>query len=222
MNTRHLVVLLALALMVSGAWAAPTVGDATLVSSNNFTVPVSGAAGYTYVIWGQATGTQNWMSSNSSLSGGAADVRVWGAPLIGGRTVYYKACDSTGCSSEKTVAIPTVTPLPVPTYGDQLRRISDSHFGLPNITAEIPVALTSALGWPILLIFGIIYVAIFAGLWLRVRTVRMPLMVAFIAIPFVLNAGAGLYLGLPIDLGILMTGLMAAALAGTVYSFWNS
>lgn len=158
------------------------------------------------------------MSNNETVVGGTASVTVMGAPLIGGRTVYYKACDATGCGNELTVAIPDVTPAPVPTFGDPLRRIIGAHFALPNITAEMPSALTTT-GAPLLLMWGIIYVAVFAGLWLRTRTVRLALIVGFLSIPLIATSATGLYLGTPVALQLVMIGMMAAALAGTVYGF---
>ena len=218
--TTKVFVLLALLLLVPFASALPTTGDATLIGANNFTVPVTGASGYAYVIWGQAAGQNNWMSYNSTLSGGAADIKIWGAPLIGGRTVYFKACDATGCGAEKTVAIPSVTPLPVPTYGDPLRNIMQSHFALPNITAEIPGAY-AMLGMPVMIIWAIMYVAVFAGIWLRTRTVRLALVVGFLAIPFIISNTTGLMLGMPVSVQILINGMMAAAIAGTIYGFFK-
>jgi hypothetical protein len=209
---------LALTLLTGIVAALPTTGDATLVGSNNFTVPVTGASGYAYVIWGQSAGNNNWISDNVSVSGGAADVLVWGSPLIGGRTVYFKACDATGCGAEKTTTIAAVTPLPVPTYGDALRRITASHFGFINITAEMPTALTTT-GAPVMLFWAIIYVAVFAGLWLRTRTVRLSLIVGFLCIPFIVNQTTGLMLGMPVSFQILINGMMAAAIAGAVYGF---
>lgn len=203
-------------LLVGAAQAVPATGVAILVSSNNFTVPVAGAVNYAYVIWGQSAGNNNWMSENSSVVAGAANIRVFGAPLIGGRTVYYRACDSTGCGNERTVAIPAVTPLPVPTFGDPMRRIMNSHLAWPNITAEFPGSLTTT-GAPIMLFYGISYVCVFAGLWLRTRTVRLSLIVGFLSLPLVVSAASGLYLGMPVYLQLLVWGMMAAALAGTVY-----
>ena len=198
--------------------AIPTTGDATLVGSNNFTVQVTGASGYAYVIWGQSAGNNNWMSDNVSVTGGTAVVQVFGAPLIGERTVYYRACDATGCGAEKTVSILAVTPIPVPSYGDPLRRITSAHFALPNITAEMPNALT-ALGTPIMIFWGIIYIAFLVGLWLRTRTVRLSLMIMFLTAPFMISPTAGLYLGIPTALAYVMLQLAGAMLAGVVYVF---
>jgi hypothetical protein len=209
---------LVLTLLTGIVSAIPTTGDATLVGSNNFTVEVTGASGYAYVIWGQSTGNNNWMSENASVTGGAATITVWGAPIIGGRTVYYKACDATGCGAEKTASIATVTPIPVPSYGDPLRRITSSHFALPNITAEMPNALT-ALGTPIMIFWGIIYIAFLVGLWLRTRTVRLSLMIMFLTAPFMISPTAGLYLGIPTALAYVMLQLAGAMLAGVVYVF---
>lgn len=189
-----------------------------MVGSNNFTVPVTGASGYAYVIWGQSAGNNNWMSENVSVVGGNAVVLVFGAPLIGERTVYYRACDSTGCGAEKTVSILAVTPIPVPPYGDPMRRIMSSHFALPNITAEMPNALTG-LGTPIMIFWGIIYIAFLVGLWLRTRTVRLSLMMMFLTAPFLISPTAGLYLGIPTALAYVMLQLAGAMLAGIVYMF---
>jgi len=209
---------LVLTLLTGIASALPTTGDATLVGSNNFTVPVTGASGYAYVIWGQSAGNNNWMSDNVSVTGGTAVVQVFGAPLIGERIVYYRACDATGCGAEKTVSILAVTPIPVPSYGDPLRRIMSSHFALPNITAEMPNALT-ALGTPIMIFWGIIYIAFLVGLWLRTRTVRLSLMIMFLTAPFMISPTAGLYLGIPTALAYVMLQLAGAMLAGVVYVF---
>jgi len=209
---------LVLTLLTGIASAIPTTGDATLVGSNNFTVQVTGASGYAYVIWGQSAGNNNWMSENATVTGGTATVTVWGAPIIGDRTIYYKACDATGCGAEKTVAIPTVTPIPVPSYGDPLRRIMSAHFALPNITAEMPNALTG-LGTPIILFWSILYIAFLLGLWLRTRTVRMSLMVMFLTAPFLISPTAGLYLGITTSAAYVMLQLAGAALAGIVYMF---
>ena len=203
--------------MVGICQAIPTTGAASLISSNNFTSTATGVTGDTaYVIWGQATGIYNFNSGNWSGTGGTVDVEVVGAPLIGGRTVYYKACDSTGCGSELTVAIPSITPLPVPTYGNAMRDIIHRRFAFWNITDKIPEAYTYT-GMPVILIWGGIYAAILIGFWLRTRTGRMSLFVALLTLAFVGTAGAGLYLGLPSALfSFAMLG--AAALAGIVYS----
>ncbi|MDD5395521.1 MAG: hypothetical protein PHE17_21060 [Thiothrix sp.] len=158
------------------------------------------------------------MSENATVTGGAATIVVWGAPIIGERTIYYKACDATGCGAEKTASIAAVTPIPVPSYGDPLRRITSAHFALPNITAEMPNALT-ALGTPIMIFWGIIYIAFLVGLWLRTRTVRMSLMIMFLTAPFMISPTAGLYLGIPTALAYVMLQLAGAMLAGVVYVF---
>lgn len=198
--------------------ALPTTGDATLISPNNFTVPVTGAADFAVVIWGQSAGNNNWISNNYTLTGGSADVMVFGAPLIGNRTVYFRACDSTGCGAEKTVDIPNATPLPVPTFGDPMRRIIASHFAFQNITAEMPNALTTT-GAPVMIFFGVIYIAFLVGLWLRTRTVRLSLMMLFLTAPFIISPSVGLYLGIPASLAYVILQLAGAMLAGVVFMF---
>lgn len=207
-------------LIVGTCSAVPTTGVASAISSNNFTSTVTGITGSdVWIIWGQASGNENWNTGNNTATGGTADVRVWGAPLIGGRTVYFKACDTTGCGNERTAAIPAITPLPVPTFGDPLRRVITSHFGISNITAEIPGAYTMT-GAPVLLIWGIMYICVFVGFWLRTRTVRLAFFLVLLTAAFIFSSTQGLFLGAP-SVAVYFIPLLAACLAGVVYSLMH-
>ena len=208
------------ALLVATCSAVPTTGVASAISSNNFSSTATGVTGSNaWIIWGQSTGNENWNTGNVTATAGSATILVWGAPLIGGRTVYFKACDTTGCGNERTAAIPAITPLPVPTYGDPMRRVITSHFGLPNISAEIPGAYTMT-GAPVLLIWGIMYICVFVGFWLRTRTVRLGFFIVLLTAAFIFSASQGLFLGMP-SVAVYFIPLMAACLAGIAYSLMH-
>jgi hypothetical protein len=207
-------------LLVAGCAAVPTTGVASAISSNNFTSTATGVTGSdAWIHWGQASGVHNWNTGNVTATAGSATIQVWGAPLIGGRTVYFVACDTTGCGNERTASIPAVTQIPVPTYGDPLRRVMTSHFGIPNISAEIPGAYTMT-GAPVILIWGIMYLCVFVGFWLRTRTVRLGFFMVLLTAGFILSTSQGLFLGMPSAV-VFFVPLMAACLAGMVYSLMH-
>lgn len=145
---------------------------------------------------------------------------VQGAPLIGGRTVYFKACDATGCGNEQTVSIPAVTPVPVPTFGDPLRNVISSRFALINITQNIPAAY-GLTGSPVVLLWGIMYLCVFVGFWLRTRSVGLALFMVLLTVPFLVSEYAGLYLGMP-SIAVGFIALLAAAMAGLLMTLVKS
>lgn len=201
--------------------AVPTTGAASAISSNNFTSTATGVSGGSaWVIWGHSSGNENFNTGNTTATGGSSTIMVWGAPLIGGRTVYYKACDVTGCGNERTVSIPAITPLPVPTFGDPLRSVITSHFAIINITAAIPAAY-GLTGSPIILLWGIMYLCVFVGFWLRTRSVGLALFMVLLTVPFLASEYAGLYLGMP-SIAVGFIALLAAAMAGLVMTLVKS
>src|SRR5512137_1766415 len=104
MNTKLLLLgIVAIGIIVAGVLAVPTGGAASAISSNNFTVAVAGSdGGDVWIAWGTATGAHPWASSFRT---GDGDVVTYGAPIIGGTTIYYVACDSTGCDAIERTAI---------------------------------------------------------------------------------------------------------------------
>ncbi len=206
-------------LLAGIATALPTNGAATAISSNNFTVPVTGASGDTFIAWGYETGWHNWASANYTAVAGSASVLVYGAPLMGGRTVYYIACDATGCgATELTAVIPAVTPIPTTTFGYWYTSLSKSHFAIDQIAPNILPGYI-ATGVNVTVIWGIMFFFIFLGFWFRTRSVRMAFIVGLLMAAFIVTPTAGLYLGVPLGFQIIAQGLMAAALAGIIIAF---
>jgi len=204
-------------LFVQMVSAVPTGGAATGITSNSFNVSVSGSdGGDTWISWGQAPGCHGW---GSSYATGDGTIMVYGAPIIGGSTVYYVACDSTGCdSNEQTLAIPTITPVPTTTFGVWYRNMTNRHFAIDSIAPNILPGYL-ATGMSATLLWGIMFFFIMFGFWFRTRSVRLVIIMAFLMSVFILTPTAGLMLGAPLMFQYVAQGLMAAAIAGILVSF---
>ena len=207
--------LIAVLLLVSVASAAPVTGVGHDITSNSFTVPVTGVVGDGWIAWGEASGNTNWASSTQT---GDGDYVVWGAPIIGGSTVYYKACDSTGCGSERGLDILAITPIPTSNFGAAYTNLSARHFQIADIPRNLLPGYTYN-GTPINVIWGIMMLAIFFGFWFRTRSVRLALIMGLLLAGLALTPTAGLYLGAPLLFQTVAQGLMAVCVAGLAISF---
>jgi hypothetical protein len=76
------------------------------------------------------------------------------------------------------------------------------------------------MGNPIILIWGIMYLCVFVGFWLRTRSVRLALFMVLLTAPFIVSQYTGLYLGMP-SIAVGFISLLAACLAGAVYSLMH-
>ena len=201
------------------ARALPNTGAATLIGSNNATIPVTGITGDTvWVMWGQGPGGECWATQNETgVVAGAKDVVIWGAPLLGNTVYYAKACDSDGCGNEVSFTTLPVTPMTVPTYGDAFRNITASHLNLVLIGGTLFRAYTTVM--PASVLFGLIFGVIVLGVWTRTKSVRLIGITMMIISPFIVSSGAGLYLGIPLVEQALGQALLAAGLAGVLLSF---
>ena len=209
----YIMILLGLLLLIQVTSAVPNTGAATLIGSNNFTVAITASdGGDTWVVWGGVSGNEIF---GSQIQSGDGSLTVYGAPLIGGETLYYQACDSTGCGNERSLTLLAVTPLPTPTFGNAYKNITASHFALdslsPNlVTGYLATGITPTLLW------GIMGVFIIFGMWMRTRSVRLPLIIGLTISAFILNPTQGLMMGQPIAFQIFAQGAMAAAFAGVL------
>lgn len=199
------------------ASAIPTAGAASGITTNSFNVTVAGSdGGDTWIAWGQAPGAHGW---GSSFRTGDGVIKVYGAPIIGGSTIYYVACDSTGCdSTEQTLSIPAITPVPTTTFGVWYRNMTNQHFAVDSIAPNILPGYL-ATGMSATLLWGIMFFFIMFGFWFRTRSVRLVIIMAFLMSVFILTPTAGLMLGAPLMFQYVSQGLMAAAIAGILVSF---
>jgi hypothetical protein len=218
MTTKLLFGILAIiALLITGVSAVPTGGAASAISSNNFTVTVAGSdGGDVWIAWGTAAGAHPWASSFIT---GDGDVLTYGAPIIGGSTIYYVACDSTGCDpNEQSLNIPAITPIPTSTFGAGYRNMSSRHFAIDSIAPNILPGYF-ATGISASLLWGIMFFFILFGFFFRTRSVRLVLILALLMSVFILSPTAGLMLGAPLMFQYVAQGLMAAAIAGVLIGF---
>ena len=211
-----LLTLTVMLLLIGAVQAVPTVGAASGVTSNSFNVTMTGSdGGDTWVAWGQATGQNNWASATQT---GDGVFYVYGAPIIGGTTVYYKGCDSTGCGNELTAPIPAITPLPTPTFGKIFTNLTAQHFAMTSIPAAL-VAAYVATQVSITIFAGILFFFVFFGFWFRTKSVRLALVLGLLMAVFIITPTAGLMLGAPVLFQLCAQGFMAAAIAGVLVSF---
>lgn len=223
-NLRYLVygLIVALLLLSGLASAVPNTGVASAISSNNFTVVIGATdGGDAWIVWGGAPGNEVFGSQTRTGNGA---ITVYGAPIMGGQTIYYKACDSTGCDPvEQTLTIPAITTLPTPTFGAAYKNLTARHFALDSIAPNILPGYVATGVTPTLL-WGIMFFFIFFGFWFRTRSVRMVLvlgllMAAFIATPIVGSAVGPLGFAIPLMFEYVAQGLLACAIAGVLLSF---
>ena len=215
MTIKWIAILLTL-LLIGVVQAVPTAGAATAVSSNNFTVAVTGSnGGDTWIAWGQATAAHPWASQTQT---GDGSFTVYGAPIIGGQKVYYVACDSTGCGAEQSTTILAITPLPTPSFGAVYNNLTSQHFRVTAIPAAL-VATYAMTQVSVTLYAGIAFFFLFFGFWFRTRSVRLALIMGLLMAVFIITPTAGLMLGAPVLFQMVAQGLMAAAIAGVLLAF---
>jgi hypothetical protein len=209
--------LLAICLIVAGVSAVPTGGAASAISSNNFTVAVTGSdGGDVWIAWGTKAGAHPW---GSSYITGDGDVTVYGAPISGGSTIYYIACDSTGCdTNEQTLNIPAITPVPTSTFGSGYRAMTNRHFAIDSIAPNILPGYF-ATGISPTLLWGIMGFFLIFGFWFRTRSVRLVLILGLLLATFIVTPTTGLMLGMPLLWQYIAQGLAAACFAGILLSF---
>jgi len=209
------------ALWFSGvpALALPVTGAATLIGSNNVTIPVTGATGTeAWVIWGQNPGGECWNTPNWTPSGaGAVDITIAGSPLLGNTVYYAEACDQTGCGNEVSFTTAPVTPITVMPYGAGYRNITATRWNPVMIGATLFRAYTTLM--PASIVFGLLFGGIVIGAWERTRSVRLISILMMIASPFIVLSNAGLMLGVPLVEQQIGQTLLAAGLAGVFLSF---
>jgi hypothetical protein len=212
----YIMILLGFLLLVQATSAVPNTGAATAIGSNNFTVAITMSdGGDTWVVWGGAAGNELF---GSQVQTGDCSLTVYGAPLIGGQTIWYRACDSTGCGNERTLTLPAITPLPTPTFGNAYKNLTARHFAIDSIAPNILPGYT-ATGITPTLLWGIMFFFILFGFWFRTKSVRMVLIIGLLMATFILTPTAGLFLGAPLMFQYVAQGLMAAAMAGILISF---
>ena len=212
------VLLVALLLLAGVATALPTTGAAADITSNGFNTTITGITGDSvWVYWGDYSGKENWITPNVTAVAGTATVQLIGAPVYGGETIVFQACDSTGCGNEVSVTLAAITPIPIYTFGQPIRNITNSRFN-PQIIQNSLLSVYTMVA-PAVIMFGVAFLFFAFGIWMRTKSVRMMMILGLLIYPFIYLANAGLHLGIPLIAQSIAVGLFAAALAGLLVSW---
>lgn len=205
-------------LLVGFVNAIPTTGIATDITSNGFNSTLTGVTGTEcWIMWGDGPGLENWATPPVTAVAGTAQVSVLGSPIYGGESVYYQGCDSTGCGNERQVTIAAITPMPTTTFGQPLTNITRSRWDIRVVVFSLWAGYTTVT--PQTVLIGIAFFFIMIGIWMRTKSVRLIAVLGIIISPFIMYTSSGLMLGMPSIGQAVAQGLLAAGLAGVLFSF---
>ena len=207
-----------LILLIQGVLAVPTTLAATMIGNNNATL--NGNAG---------TGTNGWFAlglysgndiallPNVTISGGAFSYTITGTPMSINTTWYYEACDQTGCGAETFFTLLPVTPIPQTTFGTAAQDMINSGFSPINLVWDAlqPFILVTTAT----VFFGLIFGAVFIGIWLRTRGTLIATQLWMIFAGLAASSATGLYLGLPPEFLALAQALLYVSIAGTFVAY---
>jgi hypothetical protein len=216
-NKYIIIILILIISLVSSVFALPTTQAATLIGYNNVTVDMTGGTLPMYYKWGQVSGSYSWQSENLSTS----TYIISGSPLLGNTQFYYKACDSTGCGGELSFTTLPITPQVQTTFGISIDNITTSHFKIPVISDNVLKAYFWLIPSFPSIVWGLLFMGIFFGLWIRGRDLTVPVILGLIIGTFVMFGDTGLKLGIPVEFQMMAQGLTYAALAGIVLAFFK-
>jgi hypothetical protein len=215
-NYKLMLILIALWCIIVPVIAAPTTGVAALVGANNATLFMTGGSGDNWFEYGQSSTYLSWRTPNMSDS----NYTVYGSPLLVSTKFYYRACDSTGCGAVANFTTAAATPQPQTTFGVSLNNITNGNFDTGLIARDavqgyfwlLPIRIYS-------LVWGLLFFAIYVGLWIRERDMIVPVVLGLITGTFIMYSDAGLGLGIPVEFTSIAQGLTYAALAGIILAW---
>lgn len=208
-----------LLVITSLAMAAPTTGAATLVGSNNVTVAMTGASGTCWFEWGMQTGNNmTWRTPNATPSGGLWNTTIKGSPLIGSTLFYYRACDTSGCGSSSSFTTAAVTPIPTRTYGATFENLTSNNFDVTMLGGSTMIPYTWLVPGFEALIWGLIWMGILIGLWLRGRDLGYLCGLGIIIGVLLFSPTYGLNIGIPEEFATFGQGILYASIAGVLLS----
>jgi hypothetical protein len=223
------VLLLVLLLIVAAipAAAIPVTGAASAVSNNNFTIACTGASGETFLKWGTQEAAPLVWSANETPSAGTATITVAGSPILPSMLYYAKCCDETGCDATPvSFTTSAITPIATTTLGSGIKNLTKNRFNVLYLGEKV----AEPYSWlfpsdekqtGIALVFGLAMFAVFAGIWLRTRSVAVPLIMGLLSGSFLLYSTQGLMMGIPVEFIGIAQGMFYAAFAGTLLYFFK-
>jgi len=216
MVNKYLVLILLVICLVTPVFAVPTTSAATLVGENTAFLEMTGGTNPMFFEYGQKNGSLTWVTPNSS----APNYTVYGSPLLGGTTFYFRACDMTGCGNQLSFTTDPLTPQPQTTFGAGIDNITRSQFDIMVLAKEsIGGYFWVAPGNLSVVIWGLLFFAIYIGLWIRERDVLVPTILGLISGTFIMWGDTGLGLGIAPEFVSIAQGIAYASLAGIILGF---
>lgn len=199
--------------------AVPTTLAATLVGTNNFTMNGNGVSGSMgWFQWGMDVPGSSWARTiNVTPVAGVTNYTMFGAPVYGATTYYFRACDVTGCGAELSLLTPSVTPLPTLTYGVYAQNIINSHFNPQEAfwnSLQPYMNITGAT-----LFYAAILILILGGMWLRTRGTSLVSTFTMLCAGLAASSATGLQLGLPPELNALLQAILYISLTCAIVSW---
>jgi hypothetical protein len=215
---RHLFAALLIFALIAGVSAIPVTGAAAGMTSNSVTLAAAGVTTTAWFEYGLTSGSLLWQTPNETASG-AYSRTITGSPLMGGQTFYYRICDVTGCGAEGNFVLLAVTPQPTTTFGYIYQNVTESGFN-PAIVAYNAM---EPYMWPAIparsVIWGMFFLFIFAGLWMRERDVTIPVILGLIVGFMAFNPVYGV--AMPAEFIGMSQGIAYASLAGIVFAIFK-
>lgn len=201
--------------LVGGVFALPTTGAASDISFNGFNVSVTGITGTeVWLRYGNQPTIQNWKGAETTVGGSDATITLNGGFFKVGETLYFKACDETGCGDVKSATLTTPTTLPTVAGRSLFTNITRSHFDPLVIGASLLGVYMMLAGQSIAMFMA--YIAYAVGTWFRTKSVKMIMIVGIIVLGFIISESSGLRFGMPV-VGVMVTSILVViGMAGII------
>ena len=199
------------------ATAVPTTWAAIGNDSMNVTFKMTGATSPCWFEYGLNPTNPSWHTRNISQAG-LVLANVSGMPLVAGRGYFFRACDKTGCGALMRVYINDPQPIALTTYGIAAENISESKFSMEYL----PSGFVQAYLWasPATVFWSMIFLFMYAGLWLRQREVIIPAFLGLMGGFLIMYAGANM-IGLAPEFVAMAQGITYASIAGVIFGLFK-
>lgn len=212
MVNKYIIIILILLCLITSVSAIPTTQAATLIGYNNATLNMAGGVAPMWYEWGMISTPLSWITTNDTLS----SQTITGSPLLGNKLFYYRACDSTGCGATLSFTTLPITPQPQTTFGTSYDNITKSQFNVETMMGESISSYFWAVPTFPTIVWGLLFLGIYLGLWIRERDLTVPVIIGLITGSFIMFGDVGLNLGIPVEFQEIAMGITYAALAGII------
>ena len=211
---KKILFILMLVLCIGICSAVPTTDAVTGVTTRSATLNAAGGVGTCWYTWGGNSVSQIYKTTNSTCG---SSYTINGAPLLTSSTYYVRNCDSTGCGNTVSFVTPAATISGLTYYGTGVVTMFESGMNVTQVMGIIITPYTNTMTAPVT--WGMLFLFIFLGLWIKPKDITIPLILAFIAGGAIWSGTAAL--GIPPEFESIGQGLMYAALAGLVFSWFT-